>query len=396
MTPDSQIQQRLNYSIEYPVIFTENVFDPANRALAEAMDRLNENRVHRAMVFVDSNVADLLPQITQDINEYFETHSSDIELAEAPRIIPGGEILKDGMEVVIPMVSAMIDAHLCRHSFVIIVGGGAVLDTVGFAASLVHRGLRTIRIPTTILTQSSGGLAVKTALNFQTVTNAVGTFAPPFAIINDWQFFYSLQERDWAVGVAEAFRMAIIRDREFFDELCMLAPTLSQHNGSAIQKIVQRCAVLYLNELAVQNDPAESGVGQPLDFAHWAAYKLGALSDREVSYGEAVAMGILIDCRYATEQGWLPEAEFERLHSAFSQIGLPLWFNELDLVGGDGNLEVLQGIPDYQEHKGGQLSVTFPNGIGKSRNEEVIDLEVMERAFNRLKMLASSAVEFSL
>ncbi|MEI6351643.1 MAG: 3-dehydroquinate synthase [Verrucomicrobiota bacterium] len=394
MTPDSQIQQRLTYSIEYPIIFTESVFDPKNRALAEAMDRLKENRVHRAMVFVDSNVADLFPQITQDVSEYFDAYSSDIELAEAPRIIPGGEILKGGMDVVIPMVSAMIDAHLCRHSFVIIVGGGAVLDTVGFAASLVHRGLRTIRIPTTILAQADGGTGVKTALNFEGSTNAVGTFAPPFAVLNDWQFFYSLSERDWAAGAAEAFRMAVIRDREFFEELCTLAPTLSQHNGAAIQRVVHRSAVLFLNELAVQNDPFEHGVGQPLDFACWAAHKLGALSDHEVSYGETIAMGVLIDCLYATEQGWLPEADFEQLHEAFAQIGLPLWFNELDLVGGDGNLEVLQGIPDYQEHKGGQLSVTFPDGIGKSRQEETINLEIMERVFNRLKTMASSAVNF--
>ena len=394
MTPDSQIQQRLTYSIDYPVLFTESVFDPANPILAKAMDRLDENRVHRAMVFIDSNVSDLQPQITLDISAYFDAHADDIELAEAPRVIPGGEILKEGMEVLIPMVSAMIDAHLCRHSFVIIIGGGAVLETVGFAASLVPGGLRTIRIPTSILAQAGGGAGLKPSANFQGWANAVGTFAPPFAVINDWQFFPSLPEREWAAGLAEAFRMAIIRDAEFLDELCTQACTLSQHNTEDAQKVVRRCAALYLKDMADRNDPFERSSTQPLDFGFWAAHKLGALSNREVSYGESLAMGVLIDCRYATEQGWLPENDFERIHSAFAQLGLPLWFNELDIVGGDGNLEVLQGIPDYQEHKGGLLSLTFPDGAGKSREENVIDLELMERAFERLKALASSSVEF--
>src|SRR5690606_23576323 len=100
----------------------------------------------RAMVFVDSNVADLLPQLPQHIISYFEAFGDDIELAEEPRVLPGGEILKNDIQVVEPLVSALIDAHLCRHSYVIVVGGGAVIDTVGFGAALTHRGLRTVNI----------------------------------------------------------------------------------------------------------------------------------------------------------------------------------------------------------------------------------------------------------
>jgi len=394
MMPDSQIQQKLTYSIEYPVAFTGNVFDPGNPVLAVTLDRLNENRVHRAMVFIDSNVADLLPQISQHVIQYFDAHAGDIELAEEPRVIPGGEIIKNDIEVVGPMISAMVDAHLCRHSFVVIVGGGAVLDTVGFAASLVHRGIRTIRIPTTLLAQINAGLGFKTGINFEGRKNCAGSFAPPFAVINDSQFLFSLPERDWAAGVAEAFRLGLLHDAEFFEELCQLAGCLTERDSEAVQNIVRHGAYLFLSQLSRENDPLETGVGHPLDFGHWAAYKLEMMSECEIPHGEAVAMGMLIDARYATEQGWMTEAEFEKLHTAFARLELPLWFAELDLVGADGNLELFQGIPEFQEHKGGTLTIPFPDGIGASRQEHLIDLESMDQALNRLKLLASSAVEF--
>ena len=391
MMPDSQIQQSLHYSIEYPIVFTEGVFDPSNPVLAEMMDRLNENRVHRAMVFIDSNVAELLPQISQHIVQYFETFSNDIELAEEPRVLPGGEGLKNDIEVIGPLAAALADAHLCRHSYVVVVGGGAVLDAIGFAAAVTHRGLRTIRIPTTIISQANAGIGVRTSVNYAGMKDAIGSFSPPFGVINDWQFLHSLPDREWMAGITEAFRMGLIGDADFFDDLCTLAGILCQRNAETIQKIVQHSAYLYLSRMSIQNDPFEMEVGQPLDFGYWAAHKLEMLSNCEIGHAEAVAMGILIDSRYATEQGWLSEAEFTRIHQAFSQLGLPLWFNELDMVGSDGNLEILQGIPEFQEQKGGPLAITFPEGIGGFRTESIVDLVVMERGLSTLKTLASSA-----
>jgi 3-dehydroquinate synthase len=393
MTPDSQIQQRLTYTIEYPVIFTENVFDPSNPLLARTLDRLNENRVHRAMVFVDSNVADLFPQITQHIIQYFEAYANDIELAEAPRTIPGGEIVKSDFSVVPPMTSALIEAHLCRHSYVIIVGGGAVLDTVGFAASVTHRGLRVVKIPTTVLSQASAGVGIKTGVNFANTKDGMGTFAAPFAVINDSQFLFSLQDRDWIAGVAEGFKTAIAADAEFFEDLVSLASTIPQRQPETITGIVRKAASLNLQHTSTQNDPGNSDFGHPLDVGHWAARKIESMSCMEISYGEALAMGILIDCRYGTEMGWLSEPDFERIHMAFTQAGFPLWFSELDVVGADGNLELLQGIPEFQEHMGGVLTIVYPDGIGATRMEHEVDLEALDRALARLKTAASAVVE---
>jgi len=393
MTPDSQIQQRLTYTIEYPVLFTENVFDPSNPVLARTLDRLSENRVHRAMVFIDSNVADVFPQVTQHVIQYFEAYADDIELAEEPRIIPGGEIVKSDFSVVPPMTSALIEAHLCRHSYVIIIGGGAVIDTVGFAASITHRGLRVIRIPTTVLSQASAGVGIKTGVNFANTKNGMGTYAPPFAVINDSQFLFSLQDRDWIAGMAEAMKVAVLTDAEFFEELTSIASSVQARQPETMLQLVRRTAELNLRYSAKQNDPFEVGFGHPLDLGHWAARKIESLSNLEVSYGEALAMGTLIDCRYAVEVGWLSETDFERIHTAFAQAGFSLWFSELEIVGVDGNLELLHGIPEFQEHMGGVLTIIYPDKIGSFRIEHEVDIEALERALDRLKTMASAVVE---
>ncbi len=391
MTPDPLILQKLTYSIEYPVHYTENVFDPANPALLRALDRLDENRVHRAMVFIDSNIADASPALIQQVIQYFDSNADEIELAEEPRVIPGGEIIKNDIEVVGPLISAMVDAHLCRHSFVIIIGGGAVLDTVGLAASLLHRGVRVVRIPTTLFGQINSALGVKTAVNFDHRKNCAGTFAPPFAVVNDWQFLYTLPERDWVGGLAEAFRLAILFDPEFFDELVSLLGTLHQRRSEDMQHIIARASSLYLEVIAREGDPAEHRSGHPLDLGEWAACRLEILSQFEIPHSEALALGVLIDACYAMEQEWLDPAEFERIYTAFAQLGLPLWFEEMEQVGPDGNPALFHGIPDFQEQKGGLLTIPFPTAIGRWREEHVIDLAVMEQALGRLKEFAQQA-----
>ena len=86
-----------------------------------------------------------------------------------------------------------------RHSFILAIGGGAVLDTVGYAAATTHRGVRLLRMPTTVLAQNDSGVGVKTGINFFKVKNFIGTFAPPYAVINDFRFLATLSNRETVV-----------------------------------------------------------------------------------------------------------------------------------------------------------------------------------------------------
>ena len=382
------IEQRIEVSWDFPVIFTHAVFSSSNPVLAETLNRRAENRRHRAMVFIDSHVAAALPLLAKQASVYFAAHPQELELAGEPQIVPGGEAVKNDFGLVEKFMRLMLDAHLDRQSFVIIVGGGAVMDAVGLAAALVHRGLRQVRVPTTVLGQNDAGVGVKNGVNFLGGKNAIGTFAPPFAVLNDFDFLLTLPDRDWLCGVAEAFKVSIIRDRAFFDDLLATAEKYPARDFAAMQALVIRCAQIHLDHIRTNGDPFEYGRARPLDFGHWSAHKLELLSNFRVSHGEAVATGVLLDSIYAQKMGWITADELAAIRDGFRRSGFRLWFDELEQRDAQGQRSILGGLRDFQEHLGGELTVTFPRGIGARQEVHEIDLALMESA---LQELASSA-----
>lgn len=378
------IEQRIEVTWEFPVTFTHGLFRAENPVLADTLRRLGEDRRHRAMVFVDSHVATARPKLVREIENYFAAFTAQLELALAPRIVPGGEAIKNDITLVEGFMRLMLDHHMDRQSFIIIVGGGAVMDAVGLAAALVHRGLRQVRVPTTVLAQNDAGVGVKNGVNFMGGKNAIGTFAPPFAVLNDLDFLTTLPTRDWLCGVAEAWKVAIIRDRKFFDWLAANAEKFPARDRAAMEELVYRCAEEHLEHIRTNGDPFEYGRARPLDFGHWSAHKLELMSGFRISHGEAVAFGVLLDSSYAKEKGWISDAEFAVIERGLRQSGFPLLHDEAFARDASGQLEIFAGLRDFREHLGGELCVTFPQGIGARFEMHEIDLPLMERCLENL------------
>jgi 3-dehydroquinate synthase len=384
------VTQRIDVNWSFPVTFTHAVFTPGNPVLAETLNRLAENRRHRAMIFIDGHVAKALPALAQQATAYFAAHPQQLELVAQPQIVPGGEAIKNDFGVLEKFMRSMLKAHLDRQSFVIIVGGGAVMDAVGLAAALVHRGLRQVRVPTTVLGQNDAGVGVKNGVNFLGGKNAIGTFAPPFAVLNDFDFLLTLPDRDWLCGVAEAFKVSIIRDRAFFEELIASAEKYPARDFAAMQALVIRCAEIHLEHIRTGGDPFEYGRARPLDFGHWSAHKLELLSGFRISHGEAVATGVVLDSIYAAKKSWITETELAAIQDGLRRSGFRLWFEELGWREADGTRAIFGGLQDFQEHLGGELTVTFPLGLGARHEVHEIDLALMERALQELEAFASS------
>ena len=208
------------FSIEYsyPVVFTRGVFRTENLALTNTLAGECEKPA-RCVVFLDSGVAKFIPELSQSIEHYFAIHSNALQLLDAPLVLPGGEAIKNGFQH-LPMIYEVLQRNgIDRHAYVIAVGGGAVLDAVGFAAATAHRGIRHVRIPTTVLSQNDSGVGVKNAVNFNGLKNYVGTFSPPTAVLNDLDFLTALSDRERISGISEAVKVALIRDRDFFSGL---------------------------------------------------------------------------------------------------------------------------------------------------------------------------------
>nr|PZN86328.1 MAG: 3-dehydroquinate synthase [Pseudomonadota bacterium] len=357
--------QRFTVAYEYPVYFTEDVFSPSNPVLREAITRLEPHRRHRCLVFVDDGVCAVRPSLTTEIEAYAAAHNDAIELVISPVQVPGGEKIKNELYFVESMQGLIQEHRIDRHSFVIVVGGGAVLDAAGLVAATSHRGVRLIRVPTTVLAQNDSGVGVKNAVNLKGYKNFVGTFAPPFAVINDLRFIDDLPAREKIAGMAEAVKVALIRDREFFHWLEANIDPLSTFERSAMATMIRRCAELHMHQIAHGGDPFETGSARPLDFGHWSAHKLESLTNNHVRHGEAVAIGIALDTRYSVLAGLLAPGADDRVAALLELLGFKLWHPALRARQGNRELAILDGLREFREHLGGELTVTLLEDIGR-------------------------------
>lgn len=379
------VRQRFRVPFAYPVVFTRNLFHPRNPVLESALVSDRQTGPARVLAFVDDGVARAHPGLPDRIAACLAARPRAARLVATPETLPGGETVKRNWNAVQHVMTQIGAHHLCRHSYVIAVGGGSFLDMVGFAASLVHRGLRLVRAPTTVLAQNDAGIGVKNGMNEHGVKNFVGTFAPPHAVLVDFDFLRTLSRKDWIGGIAEAFKVALIRDARFFDYLRRHAARLRARDDKSMETLVRRCACHHLAHIRTSGDPFEMGAARPLDFGHWSAHKLESLSRFTMGHGQAVAVGIALDASYAAGVGLLAEDERDRILAALEAVGLPTWSPLLETKSSDGEPEILRGLEDFREHLGGRLTVTLPRGIGRKIEVHEMDTERILRCIRWLK-----------
>ncbi|MCM5569402.1 3-dehydroquinate synthase [Burkholderiaceae bacterium FT117] len=379
------VWQRFAVPFEFPVVFTENLFAPENPALRDAVARLEPARRHRLIVFVDDGLAASRPELVDQVQAYADHHAANLELVCKPVLVPGGEKIKADLHFIESIQQSLFDFHIDRHSYVVAIGGGAVLDAVGLVAATTHRGVRHIRIPTTVLAQNDSGVGVKNGVNLHGVKNFVGSFAPPFAVLNDIDFALSLPDRDKIAGMAEAVKVALIRDASFFRWLEQNSENLATFERGAMATMIRRCAELHMRQIAHGGDPFETGSARPLDYGHWSAHKLESITRHHVRHGEAVAIGMALDARYSVLSGLLEPGQEDRICALLEFLGFDLWHPGMLRTEPDGELTILAGLREFQEHLGGELTITLLGDIGTGVEVHEIDTERMKEALHWLQ-----------
>ena len=386
--PVDAYQQSFAIQYEYPVYFTRDLFDPANPSLHRALARLEGDKQHCAAVFVDEGVTLASPDLLARIARYAEYHAGTMRIVGDIVVVPGGEAVKNQHDCIEHMLKDLSARHIDRQSFAIGIGGGAVLDAVGFAAAIFHRGVRHIRCPTTVLAQNDSGVGVKNAINAFGLKNLLGTFAPPFAVINDSAFIDFLPAREKRAGMAEAVKVALIRDADFFDWLEREVDALARFAPNALDALVRRCGMLHMRQIAHGGDPFEMGSARPLDYGHWSAHKLETLTRHELRHGEAVAIGVALDTRYSVLCGMLSEGDDERVARVLERLGFRLWHDSLDLRDERRRRRVVAGLEDFREHLGGELTVTLLAAIGQGVEVHEMDEKLIDQAIRWLRARA--------
>lgn len=377
--------QRFAVEFRYVVHFTRDLFDPSNPTLVSALAEREPWRRHRVFAIVEAQVLAAWPGLVDRIRDYFAAHADRVTLVAEPVVVQGGEASKNDEALIADLQRRMHDVGLDRQSFVLCVGGGALQDAVGYAAATTHRGVRMVRVPTTVLAQNDSGVGVKNAINAFGKKNFLGTFAPPFAVLNDFRFLETLDRRDKVAGMAEAVKVALIRDEAFFDWLVEHRDALAACEPAALEVLVRRCAELHMRHIATSGDAFEFGSARPLDFGHWAAHKLESLTDYRLRHGEAVAIGIGLDTLYSALAGFMSMNDAEAVLDLIAGLGLPLWDDALDARGDDDRRLVLAGLDEFREHLGGELTVTLLRGIGHGFEVNEMDEALIEEALARLR-----------
>ena len=373
-----KVVQRFAVPFEYPVVFTEGALANANPVLAEVIAAREPGRRHRLLAVVDANVAAAWPRLAADLDAYAAAHADRLELLAAPLLVPAGESGKNDPRVLAGLYERLNALALDRQSFVLAIGGGALLDVAGYAAATAHRGIRVVRMPTTVLAQADSGVGVKNGVNAFGKKNFLGAFAPPFAVVCDDAWLATLPRRDAIAGFSEAVKVALLRDADFFTWLEANAGALADRAQAPVRQLIRRSAELHLLHIATAGDPFELGNSRPLDFGHWAAHKLEALSDHRLRHGEAVAIGLALDTLYSARVGLADEPTTQRVLDLLSRLGLPHW----DESATDPRL--LDGLDEFREHLGGELAITLLRRPGDPIESREIDRAIMREALAEL------------
>ncbi len=351
---DKIIEQAFKVPFYYQVCFTESIFNVENSLLAR---QLGGEKKPKVLFVLDEGVHRAHPYLYDAVISYSEHYKEVFTLSAEPMVVPGGEKAKNENKYLQQILDATHEYGIDRHSYIIAIGGGAVLDMVGFAAAIAHRGIRHIRIPTTVLSQNDSGVGVKNGVNAYGKKNYLGAFTPPVAVINDFRFLETLEDRDWRSGISEAIKVALIKDASFFIWLESHAVELMDRKNPAMEELIVRCAEMHLDHIAGK-DPFESGSSRPLDFGHWAAHKLEQLTNYQIRHGEAVAIGIALDTAYSHLKGMLNETELNRIIQMIKSLGFELFVPELS------GSSILQGLEEFREHLGGELTIMLLDAIG--------------------------------
>lgn len=371
----TSIQQTFSVPFKYTVHFSKNIFDNSNPLFAKVVSRLQPAKV---FFVVDQGVITMHPGLLDNIRNYAAAHKEDFVLCANPLVVPGGEDVKNTLQHIEQILDASNTFGIDRHSFIIAIGGGAVLDMAGFATAIAHRGIRHIRIPTTVLAQNDSGIGVKNSINAYEKKNFLGTFAPPFAVINDSTFLHTLDDRDWRSGISEAVKVALIKDASFFEWMEANVTGLAKREIPPMEKLIYRCAQMHMEHIA-GGDPFEMGSSRPLDFGHWAAHKLEQLTNYRLRHGEAVAIGISLDATYSYLKGMISLEDLHRIISLFKELGFTIHIPELS----EDNF--LNGLGEFREHLGGELTIMLLCDIGRGVEVHEMDTDLILIAAEKLR-----------
>lgn len=338
---------------------TDDVFGSDAKVLLDLLQPSGTEPA-KVQVWIDSHLVQAATGLCQRVDQVLNSRPDSIQLTSPIETIVGGESCKNDPKLIDHLLSRFNEDDLDRRSYVVVIGGGAVLDAVGFAASIAHRGIRLVRLPTTTLAQADSGVGVKTAVNWFHKKNWKGTFAVPWGVINDRQLLNHLPDAAFRCGFSEAVKVALLKSPTGFQNLCDNASKIAAREPQAVTSAIAASVQMHLEHITRGGDPFEMLEARPLDFGHWSAHRMEPLSDYDIAHGDAVAIGVAIDTVYSSLVHGFPQAAAKQVLDCLLNLKLPITD---PILADPENLRI--GLEEFRQHLGGRLTVTMLEGIGQ-------------------------------
>lgn len=282
------------------------------------------------------------------------------------------------LETVSSICQFASDAKLPRRGMIVGVGGGVVLDVAGLAATLYRRGVRYLRVPTSLIGLVDVGVGIKHGVNFSGKKNLLGSFFPPYACVNDKRFLRSLPQRHVAAGIAEIIKIAVVADPELFVLLERFGAPLTDERFQTLpavaDEVLVRAEAAMIDELA--QNLFEDNLQRLSDFGHTFSPKLEMESDHSLVHGEAVALDMLVSAAIGVAQGLCDSLLLTRMTRLYRAVGLPTANGLLEPV------LLMDAAAETRAHRGGALNLVVPISIGSSVFVQHISLAHIEGALN--------------
>jgi len=361
---------------EYEVRFMDGIFDVGNPALAEMLRAVtSDDEPSRVMLVADANVVHRTEGLGTRIGKYVQEYG--IRLVGGAVVIGGGEKIKaDGMQSVMRVATAALDAKIGANDVVMAIGGGTVFDVAGYAASQVRGGVKIVRVPTTPAAIVDAAFAETAALDSQNVKDAMKVTCRPAAVAIDVSFVETVLDGVWRGGIGEMIRHGVTRDSSFLKKLASSMDALRERDMDAMREMLSLCV-----QSRAKKGSSSAGL--------WSAMRLESMSGYKLPHGYAVPMGMCIDSAYALEKGEIKDKENEMAVSLLTMSGA------LDGLSHSRHLlhqtdSVLFGLDAWRLSTGSR-AITIPAGIGKTTEDNDPDRELMKKVI--LDMTESSTEE---
>lgn len=360
--------------VHYEIRMANDLLDPSRDDLAEA--GATKRTDNRRFVVIDARVE---AHYGHRLRAYMKAHRLEpwfCTLAVEER--------SKTMDSVTQVVKELDKFGISRrHDPIIAIGGGVLLDVVGFAASLYRRSTPYVRVPTTLIGIVDAGVGVKTGVNFESHKNRLGTYFAPTLALLDKTFLGTLDERHVCNGLAEILKIALIKDEELFKLLeahgtelveSRLQPTSA--SGDAGQQVLERAIHGMLQEL--QPNLWEHELQRLVDYGHTFSPSIEMRALPDLLHGEAVNVDMALTTVIAHGRGLVTDEDRSRIGRVMHRLCLPRHHPVCDATS------LVTALEDTVRHRDGYQRLPLPVGIGDARFVNDVTPEEITHAVDTL------------